>query len=116
MAGTWATSSGWSWPTKRSVPPWGAKTSKKYVDISTSKKIHKAARPFIEWLENAESAGLGTPCLEGFLRHKVVLVVAQQDGRDLGDELRVKIHKAARPFIEWLENAESDEESEEESE
>ncbi|CAI7637286.1 unnamed protein product [Penicillium palitans] len=27
-----------------------------------------------------------------------------------------KIHKAAKPFIEWLENAESDEESEEESE
>ncbi|CAI7614794.1 unnamed protein product [Penicillium manginii] len=27
-----------------------------------------------------------------------------------------KIHKAAQPFIEWLENAESDEESEEESE
>ncbi|KAJ5990641.1 hypothetical protein N7499_011189 [Penicillium canescens] len=34
---------------------WGAKTSKKYVDIATSKKIHKAARPFIEWLESAES-------------------------------------------------------------
>ncbi|KAJ5103141.1 hypothetical protein N7532_003670 [Penicillium argentinense] len=34
---------------------WGAKASKKYVDISTSKKIHKAAQPFLEWLENAES-------------------------------------------------------------
>lgn len=34
---------------------WGAKASKKYVDISTSKKIRKAAQPFLEWLENAES-------------------------------------------------------------
>ena len=34
-------------------------------------------------------AGLGTPRLEGFLRHKVVLVVAQQDGRDLGDQFWV---------------------------
>jgi translation initiation factor 5 len=39
----------------RRLKAWGAKTSKKYVDISTSKKIHKAAKPFIEWLENAES-------------------------------------------------------------
>merc|ERR1712187_384646 len=40
---------------EETLKAWGAKTSKKYVDISTSKKIHKAARPFIEWLENAES-------------------------------------------------------------
>ncbi|RAH41695.1 translation initiation factor eIF5 [Aspergillus brunneoviolaceus CBS 621.78] len=34
---------------------WGSKASKKYVDISTSKKVRKAAEPFLEWLENAES-------------------------------------------------------------
>lgn len=32
---------------------WGAKASKKYVDMATSKKIHKTAQPFLEWLENA---------------------------------------------------------------
>ncbi|RAK96344.1 translation initiation factor eIF5 [Aspergillus ibericus CBS 121593] len=34
---------------------WGSKASKKYVDIQTSKKVRKAAEPFLEWLENAES-------------------------------------------------------------
>ncbi|MCJ1326049.1 hypothetical protein MMC10_002712 [Thelotrema lepadinum] len=34
---------------------WGTKASKKYVDIPTSKKVRKAAEPFLEWLENAES-------------------------------------------------------------
>ena len=34
---------------------WGSKTSKKYVDMATSKKIRKVAEPFLEWLENAES-------------------------------------------------------------
>ncbi|KAL1998873.1 hypothetical protein VTN02DRAFT_5450 [Thermoascus thermophilus] len=34
---------------------WGSKASKKYVDISTSKKVRKAAEKFLEWLENAES-------------------------------------------------------------
>lgn len=34
---------------------WGSKASKKYVDKDTSKKVRKAAKPFIEWLENAES-------------------------------------------------------------
>ena len=34
---------------------WGCKASKKYVDISTSKKVRKSAEPFLEWLENAES-------------------------------------------------------------
>ncbi|KAB8079068.1 domain found in IF2B/IF5-domain-containing protein [Aspergillus leporis] len=33
---------------------WGSKASKKYVDLSTSKKVRKAAEPFLEWLENAE--------------------------------------------------------------
>lgn len=34
---------------------WGSKASKKYVDIATSKKVRKAAEPFLEWLNNAES-------------------------------------------------------------
>ena len=34
---------------------WGSKASKKYVDISTSKKVRKAAEKFLEWLETAES-------------------------------------------------------------
>ncbi|KAK5164414.1 domain found in IF2B/IF5-domain-containing protein [Cryomyces antarcticus] len=34
---------------------WGSKASKKYVDISTSKEVRKAAKKFIEWLETAES-------------------------------------------------------------
>ncbi|KAL8707352.1 MAG: hypothetical protein Q9225_007769 [Loekoesia sp. 1 TL-2023] len=31
------------------------KASKKYVDINTSKKVRQAGKPFLEWLENAES-------------------------------------------------------------
>ncbi|KAJ9203198.1 hypothetical protein DTO166G4_101 [Paecilomyces variotii] len=34
---------------------WGSKASKKYVDSATSRKVRKAAEPFLEWLENAES-------------------------------------------------------------
>lgn len=34
---------------------WGSKASKKYVDISTSRKVRKAAEKFLEWLETAES-------------------------------------------------------------
>ena len=34
---------------------WGSKASKKYVDISTSRKVRKAAEPFLEWLNTAES-------------------------------------------------------------
>jgi len=33
---------------------WGTKASKKYVDLHTSKKIRKAAEPFLRWLEEAE--------------------------------------------------------------
>ncbi|KAJ2766761.1 eukaryotic translation initiation factor 5 [Coemansia nantahalensis] len=33
---------------------WGKKPSKKYVDKDVAKRIHKAAQPFIEWLETAE--------------------------------------------------------------
>lgn len=34
---------------------WGSKASKKYVDISTSKKVRKSAEKFMTWLETAES-------------------------------------------------------------
>ncbi|KAJ2860734.1 eukaryotic translation initiation factor 5 [Coemansia erecta] len=34
---------------------WGKKPSKRYVDKDVAKKIHTAAQPFIEWLQNAES-------------------------------------------------------------
>ena len=34
---------------------WGAKASKKYVDLATSKKIRQNAKQFLEWLEQAES-------------------------------------------------------------
>lgn len=34
---------------------WCNKAGKKYVDISTSRKVRQAAKPFLEWLENAES-------------------------------------------------------------
>ncbi|RVX70440.1 hypothetical protein B0A52_05939 [Exophiala mesophila] len=35
------------------VKAWGAKASKKYVDISTSRKVRKAATQFLEWLDQA---------------------------------------------------------------
>ncbi len=35
------------------VMRWGNKPSKKYVDKETSKKIRKAAAPFLAWLEEA---------------------------------------------------------------
>lgn len=34
---------------------WGSKASKKYVDLSTSKKVRKSAEKFLQWLEEAES-------------------------------------------------------------
>ncbi|KAK4179243.1 domain found in IF2B/IF5-domain-containing protein [Triangularia setosa] len=37
------------------VTKWGAKASKKYVDGPVSKKIRKAAEPFLTWLAEAES-------------------------------------------------------------
>ena len=36
------------------VKKWGTKASKKYTDLSTSKKVRKAAEPFINWLDEAE--------------------------------------------------------------
>ncbi|KAE8383404.1 domain found in IF2B/IF5-domain-containing protein [Aspergillus bertholletiae] len=40
---------------EETLKAWGSKASKKYVDIATSKKVRKAAEPFLQWLENAES-------------------------------------------------------------
>lgn len=34
---------------------WGSKASKKYVDVSTSRKVRKSAEKFMTWLETAES-------------------------------------------------------------
>lgn len=33
---------------------WGTKASKKYVDLSTSRKVRKSAEQFMKWLETAE--------------------------------------------------------------
>ena len=35
---------------------WGAKASKKYCSIQTSRQVRKAAEPFLTWLETAESS------------------------------------------------------------
>lgn len=37
------------------VTKWGSRASKKYTDIATSKKVRKAAAPFLTWLAEAES-------------------------------------------------------------
>lgn len=37
------------------VTKWGSRASKKYVDKEVSKKVRKAAKPFLDWLEEAES-------------------------------------------------------------
>lgn len=37
------------------VQQWGTHISKKYVDKETSKRVRKAAAPFLEWLKQAES-------------------------------------------------------------
>jgi translation initiation factor 5 len=36
------------------VKAWCSKASKKFVDLSTSKKIRLASKKFVEWLEEAE--------------------------------------------------------------
>lgn len=41
--------------TEEVVTKWGSKASKKYVDATTSKKVRKAAEPFLTWLAEAES-------------------------------------------------------------
>lgn len=39
---------------EETLKSWGAKASKKYVDIQTSRKVRKTAEPFLQWLEEAE--------------------------------------------------------------
>ncbi|KIX96474.1 uncharacterized protein Z520_07740 [Fonsecaea multimorphosa CBS 102226] len=41
--------------TEEVAKAWGQKASKKYVDISTSRKVRKAAEKFLQWLDEAES-------------------------------------------------------------
>jgi translation initiation factor 5 len=41
--------------TEEVLKAWCGKAGKKYVDIGTSRKVRQAAKPFLEWLENAES-------------------------------------------------------------
>ncbi|EDK45976.1 eukaryotic translation initiation factor 5 [Lodderomyces elongisporus NRRL YB-4239] len=36
------------------IVPWGSKVSKKYVPKDISKKVRKAAKPFVQWLQEAE--------------------------------------------------------------
>ncbi|KAL4867416.1 hypothetical protein BDV12DRAFT_171386 [Aspergillus spectabilis] len=40
---------------EETLKAWCSKASKKYVDLQTSKKVRKAAEPFVQWLETAES-------------------------------------------------------------
>ena len=42
--------------TEEVLKPWASKASKKYVDTATSKKVRKAAEPFLKWLDEAEEA------------------------------------------------------------
>ena len=37
------------------VRQWGTHVSKKYVDKETSKRVRKAAAPFLGWLDQADS-------------------------------------------------------------
>lgn len=39
------------------ITKWGSRASKKYVDVQTSKKVRKAAVPFLTWLEEAQEDG-----------------------------------------------------------
>lgn len=41
--------------TEEVLVAWCGKAGKKYVDIGTSRKVRQAAKPFLEWLQNAES-------------------------------------------------------------
>ncbi|PHH91939.1 hypothetical protein CDD83_9655 [Cordyceps sp. RAO-2017] len=36
------------------VTKWGSKASRKYTDLSTSRKIRKASEPFLKWLKEAD--------------------------------------------------------------
>jgi translation initiation factor 5 len=37
------------------ITKWGTKASKKYIDLSISKKVRKSAETFLTWLAEAES-------------------------------------------------------------
>lgn len=39
---------------EESLKAWGSKASKKYVDITISRKVRKSAEKFMIWLETAE--------------------------------------------------------------
>ncbi len=39
---------------EESLKAWGSKASKKYVDITISRKVRKSAEKFMNWLETAE--------------------------------------------------------------
>lgn len=41
--------------TEDTLNKWGTRASKKYVDLATSKKVRKAAEPFLTWLAEAQS-------------------------------------------------------------
>ena len=41
--------------TEEVAKPWGTKASRKYVDITISRKVRQAAEPFLKWLEEADS-------------------------------------------------------------
>jgi len=40
--------------TEETIQKWGSHASKKYVDLPISKKVRKAAEPFLKWLEEAD--------------------------------------------------------------
>jgi translation initiation factor 5 len=40
---------------EETLQKWGTRASKKYVDLATSKKVRKAAEPFLTWLAEAQS-------------------------------------------------------------
>ncbi|KAL5333923.1 domain found in IF2B/IF5-domain-containing protein [Aspergillus crustosus] len=40
---------------EETLKTWCSKASKRYVELSTSRKVRKAAEPFVQWLETAES-------------------------------------------------------------
>lgn len=42
---------------EETITKWGSRASKKYVDVQTSKKVRKAAEPFLKWLEEADEDG-----------------------------------------------------------